>query len=132
MKDDLKNFLPLSSLVPRQRPMSPIRVDPANCVNTLWAGPVPARNRFGSDDDDRLLPLRPQPTDGNQEELVQQMASRPRTTPFQHGQLPSQHEVLKDEIPAEDRKSDPNGSQSTLSILRFVTRVLASGPLLCS
>jgi hypothetical protein len=29
------------------------------------------------------------------------------------------------------RRSDPNASQSTLSIVRFITRVLASGPLLC-
>jgi hypothetical protein len=29
------------------------------------------------------------------------------------------------------RRSDPNASQSTLSIVRFIARVLASGPLLC-
>jgi hypothetical protein len=29
------------------------------------------------------------------------------------------------------RRSDPNASQSTLSIVRFITRVLASRPLLC-
>ena len=69
------------------------------------AGPVPAHNRFGSDDDDRLLPLRPQPTDGNPEELVKQIDSRPRTTPFQHGQLLSQHEVFEDEIPAAKEES---------------------------
>jgi len=64
------------------------------------AAPVPAHNRFRRDDDERLLPLRPQPTDGNPEELVKQIESRPRTTPFQHGQLLTQHEVFDDEIPA--------------------------------
>jgi hypothetical protein len=29
---------------------------------------VPAHNRFRSNDEERLLPLRPQPTDGNPEE----------------------------------------------------------------
>jgi hypothetical protein len=29
------------------------------------------------------------------------------------------------------RRSDPNASQRRLSLLRFITRVLASGPLLC-
>src|SRR6516225_10566796 len=58
------------------------------------AGPVPADNSFRSDDDDRLLPSRPQSTEGNPEELVKQIESWPRMTPFQHGQLLSQHEVL--------------------------------------
>jgi hypothetical protein len=51
----------------------------------------------------------PQPTDGNPEEPVKQIESRPRTTPFQHGQLRSQHEVFKDENPAvtEDSKARP-------------------------
>jgi len=73
------------------------------------ASPVPAHNRFRSDDDDRLLPLGPQPTDGDPEELVKQMESWPRTTPLQNGQLLSQHKVFKDEIPAvtEDSKERP-------------------------
>ena len=51
----------------------------------------------------------PQPTDGNPEELVKQIESRPRTTSFQHGQLRSQHEVFKDEIltVTEDSKERP-------------------------
>ena len=73
------------------------------------ASPVPANNSFWSDDNERLLPLQPHPTDGNPEELVKQIESWPRTTPFQHGQLLSQQEVFKDEIPAvtKDSKERP-------------------------
>ena len=52
------------------------------------------RLSFRSDDDDRLLPLRPQPTEGNPEELVKRIQSQPSMTPLQHGQLLSQHEVV--------------------------------------
>ena len=69
------------------------------------SGPMPADNSFRSNDDDRLLPSRPQPTDSNPEEPVKQIKSRPRTTPFQHGQLLSQHEVFKDEILAVEEDS---------------------------
>jgi len=69
------------------------------------AGPVLAHNRFRSDDDERLLPLRPQPMDSNPEELVKQIDSRPRTTPFQHGQLLSQNEDFEDKIPAATEES---------------------------
>ena len=62
---------------------------PARCQRTTVSGVTMM---------DRLLPSRPQPTDGNPEELVKQIESRPRTTPFQHGQLLSQREVFKDEI----------------------------------
>ena len=97
------------------------------------ASPVPADNSFRSDDDDRLLPLRPQPTNGNPEELVKQIESRPRTTPFQHGQLLSQHKVLKDEIPAatEESKERPEREPEHAEHSPIYTRVLASGPLLC-
>ena len=48
-------------------------------------------------------------TDGNPEELVKQIEGWPRTTPLQHCQLLSQHEVFKDEIlaVAEDSKERP-------------------------
>jgi len=70
----------------------------------------------------------PQPTDGNPEELVEQIESRPRTTPFQRGQLRSQHEVskMRSRRLRKIRRSDPNASQSTPSIIRFITRVMAS------
>ena len=76
-----------------------------------------------SDDNDRLLPLRPQPTDGNPEELVKQIERRPRATPFQHGQLLSQHEVskMRSRRLRKMRRSDPNASQSTLSIIGVIT-----------
>ena len=95
------------SQLPRRRP-SPNRSPHSGDQPPIHAKarPVPPDNSFRSDDDDRLLPSRPQPTDGNPEELVKQIESRPRTTPFQHGQLLSQHEVFNDEIlaVAEDLK----------------------------
>ena len=90
------------------------------------AGPVPADNSLRNDDDDRPLPSRPQPTDGNPEELVKQTESRPRMTPFQHGQLLSQHEVFKDEIPAateesrERREREPEHAEHNRSYNRIL------------
>jgi len=43
--------------------------------------------------------------DSNPEELVKQIDSRPRTTPFQHGQLLSQNEDFEDKIPAATEES---------------------------
>ena len=93
------------------------------------AGPVPAHNRFRSDDEDQLLPLRPQSTDGNPEELVKQIESWPRTTPFQHGQLLSQHEVFEDEIPAvaEHSKERPEREPEHAEHNRSYNRILAAG-----
>ena len=97
------------------------------------AGPVPAHDSLRSDDEECLLPLRPQPTDGNPEELVQQIERRPRTTPFQHGQLLSQHEVFKDEIPAvtEDAKKRPEREPEHAEHNRSYNRILAVGRRLC-
>ena len=97
------------------------------------AGPVPADNSLRSDDDDRLLPSRPHPTDGNPEEPVKQIESRSKTTPFQHGQLLSQHEVFEDEIPAvtEESQERPEREPKHAEHTPIYTRVLASGPLLC-
>jgi hypothetical protein len=84
---------------------------------------VPADNSFRSDDDDRLLPSRPHPTDGDPEELVNQIESRPRTTPFQHGQLLSQRDFSKIRSwrLRKVRGSDPSASHSTLSIIGVIT-----------
>jgi hypothetical protein len=88
---------------------------------------VLADNRFRSDDDDRLLPLRPQATDGNPKELVKQIESRPRTTPFQYGQLLSQHQVFKDEIPAvtEESKERPEREPEHAEHKHSYNRILA-------
>jgi hypothetical protein len=51
------------------------------------AGTVPADNSFRSDDDERLLPFRPQPANRNPEELVKQMKSWSRMASIQHNQL---------------------------------------------
>jgi len=92
------------------------------------AGPVPADYSYRSDDDDRLLPSRPQPTDGNPEELVKQIESRPRTPPLQHGLLLSQHEVFKDKIPAvaEDSKERPEREPQHAEHNRSYNRILAA------
>src|SRR6516165_6011918 len=90
------------------------------------AGPVPADNSFRSDDNNRVLPSRPQPTDSNPKELVKQIESRSRTTPFRHGQLLSQHEVFKDEIPAvteeskERREREPEHAEHNRSYNRIL------------
>jgi hypothetical protein len=71
--------------------------------------------------------LGPQPTDGNPEELVKQIESRPRTTPFQHGQLLSQHQVFKDEIPAvtEESKKRPEREPEHAEHNHRYNRILA-------
>ena len=92
------------------------------------AGPVPADNSFRSDDDDRLLPSRPQPTDGNPEELVKQIESRPRTTPSQvNCGRSTKFSKMRSRRLRNIRRSAPNASQSTPSIIRVITRVMASG-----
>jgi hypothetical protein len=54
--------------------------------------------------------------------------SRPRTTPFQHGQLLSQHEVFKDEIlaVAEDSKERPECQPKHAEHNRSYNRILAA------
>jgi len=58
---------------------------------------------------------------------------RPGTTPFQHGQLLSQHEVFEDEIPAatDESKEGPERKSEHTEHRPIYRRVLASGPLLC-
>jgi hypothetical protein len=75
---------------------------------------MPANHSFWGDDDERLFPLGPQSTDSNPEQLVEQTESWSRTTPFQHGQLLAEHEVLKEELAAvtEDANSDPNSYET--------------------
>ena len=61
---------------------------------------------------------------------VFQIESRPRTAPFQHGQLLSQHEVFKDEIPAvaEDSKERPEREPQHAEHNRSYNRILAAAP----
>ena len=67
---------------------------------------VPADNGFRGDDDERPLPLHPQSTDRNPEELVKQVKRWPRTTPFQDGQLLPQREVLKNEVSSPAKEAE--------------------------
>jgi hypothetical protein len=60
---------------------------------------------------------------------------RPRTTPFQHGQLLSQHEVFKDEIPVVTEESkerserEPEHTEHNRSYSRIL--VAAGNDRLC-
>ena len=70
----------------------------------------------------------PQPTDGNPEELVEQIESRPRTTPSQvNCGRSTKFSKMRSRRLRNIRRSAPNASQSRPSIIRFITRVMASG-----
>jgi hypothetical protein len=80
-EDQLAHLLgsrPSSNRLPGSGNQSPIHVK---------AGTVPADNGFRSDDDERLLLLRPQPANRSPEEFVKQMKSWSRMASFQHNQL---------------------------------------------
>jgi hypothetical protein len=96
-EDQLPNFLrrpPFSDRFPHFRDHSPIQTE---------ADSMPSDNGFRGDDEEQLLPLRPEPTNSNPEEFVEQIEIWPRTAPFQHGQLLTEYEILEDEIPARPR-----------------------------
>jgi hypothetical protein len=80
------------------------------------ADSVPADERFRRDNDERLLPLRPEPTDGNPEKLVQEAEAGPRMSALQNGELLAKNQVLQNYAPTAteqtEERSEPEQKQA--------------------
>jgi hypothetical protein len=80
------------------------------------ADSVPADERFRRDNDERLLPLRPEPTDGNPEKLVQEAEAAPRMSALQNGELLAKNQVLQNYAPTAteqtEERSEPEQKQA--------------------
>jgi len=61
---------------------------------------VPADDSFGRDDDEVLLPSRPDPSSDYPEELIEEPQAWARMSAFQHCELLPEHEILQNNIPA--------------------------------
>jgi hypothetical protein len=90
-KDQLPNLL-------RRRVSSNLRPDsgdqpPIHAKTT----PVPADDGFRHDDDEGLLPSRPDPPSDYPEELIEEAEARARMSTLQHDELLTQHEILEEE-----------------------------------
>jgi hypothetical protein len=62
--------------------------------------PVPADDGFGRNDDEGLLPIRPDPSGDHPEELIDKSETRARMPTFQHCELLPEHEIPQNKIPA--------------------------------
>jgi hypothetical protein len=69
-------------------------------------GSVPTDYSLGRDDDESLFPSRPEPTDSNPKELVEDVEAWPRASPLEHGELLAEHEVLEDKIATAAKQAD--------------------------
>jgi hypothetical protein len=58
---------------------------------------VPADDGFGGDDDERLLPSRPDPSSDYPEELIEEVEARARMSTLQRAGLLTQSEILEKE-----------------------------------
>jgi hypothetical protein len=61
---------------------------------------MPADDGFGCNDDEMLLPSRPDPSSDYPEELIEEAEARARMSTFQHSELLPEHEILQNKIPA--------------------------------
>jgi hypothetical protein len=59
--------------------------------------PVPADDGFGRDDDEGLLPSRPDPPSDYPEELIEEVKARARMPTLQRDELLTQSEILEEE-----------------------------------
>lgn len=93
-KDNFAQF-PANALPSRTDPMprtpSPVVLEP---------GTMPADDRFGLNDDERLLPARPESAKGDPKQPIRHCHARPRTPMCQHGKLLAQGQILKNQTSA--------------------------------
>ena len=61
---------------------------------------MPAHHGFRRDDDERLLPFRPESEYGNPEYLVNDAKVRALASPLQHSKLLAKHQVFHGEVGA--------------------------------
>jgi hypothetical protein len=86
--------------------------------------PVPADDGFGRNDDEGLLPSRPDLPGNYPEELIEQTKARSRMSGFQYSELLPEHEILQNKIPAlmeeANQGSDPDKNRQ--NVARSYTR----------
>jgi hypothetical protein len=79
------------------------------------AGPVPPNHRFRRDDDEGLLPTRPDSPGDYPEEFIEKAEDRPWTAPLQHSELLPEREILQEEMPTTtkraNKRSEPEKKQ---------------------
>ncbi len=68
--------------------------------------PVPADDGFGPDDDEGLLPSRPDPPSDYPEELIEEAETRARMSTLQRDELLTQSEILKKETSPLTKEAD--------------------------
>ena len=61
---------------------------------------MPAHYGFRCNDDERLLPFRPESEGGDAEHLVNDAKVRARASPLQHSKLLAKHQVFQGEVDA--------------------------------
>ena len=71
----------------------------------LEADPMPPDHRFRGDDDEGLIPTRPDSPSNYLEEPVEAAQAWPSMPPLQHGELLSEHKVLQEKIPTATKKA---------------------------
>ena len=99
-KDQLANL-------PRRRSSSNLPPDSGGQppVHTKTS-PVPADDGFRCDDDEGLLPSRPDPPSDYPEELIEEVEARARMSTLQRDELLTQSEILEKETSPPAKKAD--------------------------
>jgi hypothetical protein len=66
---------------------------------------VPPHHSFRRDDDEGLLPTRPDSSSNYPEEFIEEAEDRPWTAPLQHGELLPEREILQQEMPTTAKRA---------------------------
>ena len=69
-------------------------------------GCQPADDGFGRNDDEGLLPSRPDPSSDYPEKLIEEAEARSRMPTFQHSELLPEHEILQNKSPTPTEKAN--------------------------
>jgi hypothetical protein len=76
--------------------------------------PVSADDGFGRNDDEGLLPSRPDPSIDYPEELIEEAKARARMWTFQHSELLPEHEILQYEVPGATKQANEGSNPEKL------------------
>ncbi len=75
--------------------------------------PVPVDDGFGDDDEEGLLPSRPDPTSDYPEELIEDVEARARMSTLQRDELLPQSEILDKETPPPAKEANQRSEAQT-------------------
>ena len=75
------------------------------------SGPVPPDDRFRGDDNEVLLPAKPNSPSNYPEGLIEETEDRPRTAPRQHSELLPKREIFQDEMPTATKHASKRSEQ---------------------